>query len=504
MIITFIRRGFASNSSSSHSIIFSNNNLISDQFDEYTDYDEFGWNFFTCKTKICKTRYLLLTLMANISYNEKDAFIRANISELSTFIPNVNRTLNKIKDGYIDHQSVIRLPSDYSNPEYPSIKFFKDLYKELVERDYIILGGNDNDDTNHPLTNSHINNDDTNKVIHILYKLTYQDDLYCVKDPITKEWTLSNNDKGLLFKIIFNHDLTILQNEKQNVFEELNDDTISYLIPKKSTYPYLVDLKITDKCSYNCNFCYQNSTLHGKHADANFIINNIIPELKAANVFEVVIGGGEPTTHPELDRIVAAFKKNKFKISLTTKNYNIGSTKKEIRVLENINALAFSANTEEELQLVIAQVNKLMLTIYNSVTIYIQSILELITDLPLHLDIINKSRVENITFVGFKNKGRGTNFTVYEPYYKWYDILKQYSKEPYYLNFGVDSVLVHKYKSELEHAGVHSKYLVSSEGKTTCYIDAVNKIVAPSSFTNKKNIKYNFNNSEFLNIFKQF
>jgi len=504
MIITFIRYGFASNSSSSHSIIFSNNNSIIDYFDEYNDYDEFGWNFFTCKTKICKTRYLLLTLMANVSYNEKDAFIRANTSKLSEFIPNINRVLNKIKDGYVDHQSVIRIPHDYSNPEYPSIDFFIDLYKELVENSYVILGGNDNDDHEHPLKILHIKNDDTDKIIRILYQLTYLDETYCIKDPITKEWTISSTTKGILFKLIFNHDLNELKNKQHNIFDDINDDTISYLIPEKSTYPYLVDLKITDKCSYNCNYCYQNSTLHGQHADANFIINNIIPELKASNVFEVVIGGGEPTAHPELDRIVAAFKKHKFKISLTTKNYNIGSTKKEQRVLENIHALAFSANTEEELQLVIAHVNKLMLTIYNSATIYIQSILELITDLPLHLDIINKSRIENVTFLGFKNKGRGVNYTVYEPYYKWYDILKKYSKSPYYLNFGIDSVLVHKYKSELEHAGVHGKYLVSSEGKTTCYIDAVNKIVAPSSFTDEKNIKYNFNKSEFLNIFKQF
>jgi len=505
MVITFYRSGFASNSSSSHSIIFSNNNIIADEF-YAASVAEFGWNNFTCKSRSAKERYLFLTLLSNIEYNERTAYTRVVCEHLKDVFNDIDKTIKQTKDGYIDHQSVITIPKDYQNPEYPSMDFFKDLYRELIERDYVILGGNDNDDRMHHFIQYHENNDDTNKIIEILTKFSYYDDLFCVKDPNTKEWTISDIASGTIFKMLFHHDLHHVVKSK-NLFDDVADDTISKLKFKKSTYPYLVDIKITDKCSYNCGFCYQSSTKHGKHADTDFIINNIIPELKTANVFEVVLGGGEPTTHPDLNKIVKAFKRNKFKISLTTKNYNIGSTKKEIDVLENIHSLAFSANTVSELYIVAAQIEKLNFQIYNNIKYYVQSILGVTERLKNFISTAASKNIENITFLGYKNVGRGSSYTTnpfITQYSEWIDLIQKYSKSPFYINFGIDSVLVKDFKSELEHAGVSSKLLVDSDGKSTCYVDAVNKIVNASSFTNKEPTHYNFDQNNFLNIFKTF
>ena len=58
MQYTFIRKGFANNSSSSHSIIFAPDAKL---FDEYNG-AEFGWDFFTCSSTKAKDLYLLATL----------------------------------------------------------------------------------------------------------------------------------------------------------------------------------------------------------------------------------------------------------------------------------------------------------------------------------------------------------------------------------------------------------------------------------------------------------
>jgi len=74
-------------------------------------------------------------------------------------------------------------------------------------------------------------------------------------------------------------------------------------------YPEFFDVAITSKCFGKCKYCYQNSTNKGKHAE------NIIDKIKTffgsmtpnQRPFQVAIGGGEPTLHPEFIDILKAF-----------------------------------------------------------------------------------------------------------------------------------------------------------------------------------------------------
>lgn len=65
MIITFDRRGFANNSSSSHSIIFSPN-LKKSEHDEVNEYS-YGWETFTITSAQEIEKYLFVQLWMNIS-----------------------------------------------------------------------------------------------------------------------------------------------------------------------------------------------------------------------------------------------------------------------------------------------------------------------------------------------------------------------------------------------------------------------------------------------------
>ncbi len=72
------------------------------------------------------------------------------------------------------------------------------------------------------------------------------------------------------------------------------------VIPSPS--PELVDVSITDKCSFGCSYCYQDSTAKRAHAR-----RSLIPTLlKGFDTvpYQIAIGGGEPCGVPDFDEIL--------------------------------------------------------------------------------------------------------------------------------------------------------------------------------------------------------
>lgn len=71
-------------------------------------------------------------------------------------------------------------------------------------------------------------------------------------------------------------------------------------------YPEFYDVKITDYCSGNCPWCYQNSTRNGKHFE------NIVDKCKQLfglmtenqRPFQVALGGGNPNQHPDFIKLL--------------------------------------------------------------------------------------------------------------------------------------------------------------------------------------------------------
>ena len=74
-----------------------------------------------------------------------------------------------------------------------------------------------------------------------------------------------------------------------------------------SPSPELIDVSITDKCGFGCSYCYQNSTAKGEHAPAD-LIPKLINGLDYAP-YQIAIGGGEPTGHPDFVSILRETRK---------------------------------------------------------------------------------------------------------------------------------------------------------------------------------------------------
>ena len=70
-----------------------------------------------------------------------------------------------------------------------------------------------------------------------------------------------------------------------------------------SPVPETIDVSITDWCNFGCSYCYQSSTKNRKHAGKN-LIDQIFDSLSDAP-YQIAIGGGEPTAHPDFPEILA-------------------------------------------------------------------------------------------------------------------------------------------------------------------------------------------------------
>jgi MoaA/NifB/PqqE/SkfB family radical SAM enzyme len=79
--------------------------------------------------------------------------------------------------------------------------------------------------------------------------------------------------------------------------------------------PLYVLLEITSLCSFHCDYCFNMKNMSDiKHLEAEKIFS-ILDEFKNMEIFHVVLSGGDPIEHPNINQILSYLK-----------NYNITST----------------------------------------------------------------------------------------------------------------------------------------------------------------------------------
>ena len=265
----------------------------------------------------------------------------------------------------------------------------------------------------------------------------------------------------------------------------------------KAGFPYLVDVKITDKCPFGCSFCYQSSTPAGQSADHYFLTQELARSLMEANVLEVNFGGGEPTLYRgsydyhDFGSIAASFKERHFKVGVTTKNYQWHKSKEFEKTLKHIDSVAISVNDVGEIDAareLKQAINKI--AGYNT-TVYYQCVFGLIPYnefIEFVARLLYKSHQARLTLLGYKSFGFGKSGEEHIYPAEWIDVVKEWHTN-HKVSIGVDSVMVSNWKDKLIAYGIKDYYLVGTEGKTTCFIDAVNQKVYPSSFSDHPGLK---------------
>lgn len=518
MKIKNIRYGHANNSSSTHSIVFLGDNHTKAQDD--SDGHDYGWDHFTLSSRKAKEAYLLIVLFNNISGSEinratslrtivektkkyknygyadktetlawekqletkhrefeaKDStvthahcvkLLKENFSDV--FIKtNLEEELEEILKGHIDHQSYIDLPFDKF--KQINFDFVKQIFNLILKNNFAIFGGNDNggDLEDHPYHGLIKKSKVSIQVEKIMNLIGYGGNVF-VYDDLNNDFVVQSKTSG---------------NKVRFSFKDKSKETT------KSKFPELIDLKITSYCAFGCKFCYMSSTKDGKHADYEYL-KNVVDVLFNSDVLEIAIGGGEPTTYPYFASLLRYIKSKNMLVGFTTKNYDLPDHKNIKDILHNTHSIAFSCQTEQEVQKVHNTYEKLVNNRNSYIggsfpEFYIQVIPELFSTENFKKIVAKCQEYRfKLTLLGYKDFGFGKTYSPknLNMSSEWIDVIKNSR-----ITAGVDSIIVKKWKDKLIEKGCDKLMLVGEEGKFSCYIDGVEGKIAKSSFVDEQEI----------------
>lgn len=435
MNISNIKLGHSTNSSSTHSIVFFN--AKHDGRDNCNN-DGFGWDFFTLKSKETKDKYFISLLFSNLEE-------LVGFDEAKTILGSL--TASEHSGQSIDHQSITALPLTFDG-KFLDLEFVREFREYLQKDNVAVLGGNDNTDTEHSLkelSRSHGVNEVTRDTT---------EHMRCRKDK--DYWILFNDYTGAKIRFSFK-----TENE--------------YL---RSSSPELIDIKITDKCKYECGYCYQGSIQNGGHGNYEFL-HSLVSCLEDMKVFEVAIGGGEPTEYPELIALLGKLKDAKINSNITTRNLQWINENSDLITKRLINGVGFSVDSAKD-------VDRLAELIEGNASLSptrftVQFVMGNGNCKNTLLSIAEKCLTNGFTLLllGMKNKGRAVKKKPdnYSQWLKWFDgyLMPRLS---------IDTKMVQDSSIE-ELEKINDLYITKQDGMFSCYIDAVNGYIAPSSYCNE-------------------
>lgn len=485
LIIHNIRLGLATNSSSSHSLIFLRKDQIGTIPEEYNGMGEFGWDDFTLVTPESKLDYLAIMLNQSLKALELDDDKRyAILDQWVGLHPIYGNTF--YEEGYIDHQSANVIPED---PEYhlPDRGIFEELKQLFMRDDVVIAGGNDNSDGHY------LDTENAEKVKLTNTVFSYGHNMLVRKDENQDFWTTFNKQTGAKVRFSFNKPKTLSPGYYYDEDLEERKLTVS-----RAATPELCDIKITDWCDIGCKYCYMGSTIKGKHAVYKDV-SAMLGALADMKVFEVAFGGGEPTTHPDFIRILRRAHSLGIVPNFTTKNLAWIKNGQHKEILKYAGAFAFSVDNHKQIITLAKELRKAKIK-ENRVNLHI--VMGTIEREEFWRMMAAAARKDlRVTLLGYKKVNRGLNFNMIN-YDWWFDDLQKlkeldynsqkfiFRKRPNKWNYSqeylpttsIDTVIAKQYESQLLENGIPRWLFHTTDGTFSAYIDSVANKMGPASY----------------------
>lgn len=268
-----------------------------------------------------------------------------------------------------------------------------------------------------------------------------------------------------------------------------------------------MDVKLTDKCSVGCIFCYENSSPNGKHSD---IMNQAW--IQSVHPYTELAINGNDMDHPQLEEFLKFMKEKKVIVSMTL---NLK------QFLKNIDKVDHYVNEKLIYGLGIsipgcfdgnADTDK----IFDTIAKYDNAVLHLINGIispefiTQYQDKLSKCK---ILILGYKNVGRGIAYRQNADEYVTRNIewLKQNFidmqksgkfKLVSFDNLAIEQLELEKQIKEHPELGLNWENLyMGDDGDYSFYIDAVNKTFSLNS-TVSKDIRYDINDMNVDEMFK--
>jgi hypothetical protein len=428
-IVDNIRLGFATNSSSSHSIIVVPNEDLAKMYDDIPC--DYGWQDFSLVSTEEKLRYVAAQVINEALFDTE-------------FAKSVG--LDKLRtEMYVDHQSHKSIDTE------AELRFRVNL---LSHKNIVVVGGNDN-----------------------------SDETVCdTFSRYTPETAI--NTSGYSKKVRIDGDYIVLfdttDGTKIRVRLDNGGETNEYT---KSTMPELVDLKITNWCDAGCSFCYQSSTLKGKHAPLDAIKKHV-DILAEMGVFEIALGGGETTAHPDFGAIIDYIVSKNIVPNFTTYTDKwVQDVELVKNIMWKIGAIGVSVHSMADFETAI-NIRNIFPSYYQDRKVMIQHVFG---SVPISdtANILREAAAQKfpILLLGYKEVGFGKgkerfDFGNVEDDATIMKLLFDQQK----VSVSVDTAFVDRHQRLLDMAGIHRVLTTSPEGKFSCYVDAVLNKMGPSSY----------------------
>jgi len=267
---------------------------------------------------------------------------------------------------------------------------------------------------------------------------------------------------------------------------------------EKSTTPELIDLKITNYCGHRCSFCYQGSTASGQHAPLERV-KSLLDACAGMQTFEIALGGGEPVSHPGFAEILTYGAARGLTMNFTA--YGIGWLRNAaiLAAIRNCtkgrHGIGIGVSVHRPRDIVkIDRVNAAVSGLWMmGLEVTAQTVVgagdpEILDDL---MEACVRKRT-GLLLLGYKRVGRGRSFPAVMPSRKQMERflrrarsqIEEISSPPYERGFrlGVDTAFLDQYGDILNDIGVPHILRSSPEGKFSMYLDAVTNTCGPSSY----------------------
>lgn len=447
------RKGYATNSSSTHSLIYKNKE------DMFKDLNIFELNYYDrCDSTIAVTKEAKIKyIAANIFYNKAlFKIMSAFYPEMKQYIPIIKKQLKEYNKPYpkISHDifgMAARGPLYFTHNQ--NIEASIDYLRYVIDNDEIVIvGGSDEMDFVYDTIENH-------------KKVTEPDDC---------------NDK---FDVVKNGNYWVGMKAwgrkgDRIRFTQKNEECIPQ-------YPELIDLKITNKCNHNCPFCYMGSNNKGKHADLHFlknIINNISNTHwnRYKTRVEFAIGGGNVLLYPQLEELFKYIKEegNIINTTINVKDLEkITTDEKYKNIFEKyVSGVGISINNTEDIDII----KKYKPSKVFSNILFVLHIIPEMIGIKDTIKIINEAYKNNIyytLFLGYKTNNRGASQKHIEFTDK--DLDKLFNGRSI---IGVDTTFANKYYDWIKDNYEEKLTLTRHEGEFSMYVDGVEKKAYKSSY----------------------
>lgn len=237
--------------------------------------------------------------------------------------------------------------------------------------------------------------------------------------------------------------------------------------------PEQMDLKITDWCDAGCAWCHEKSTPMGKHGD----VTRTLKLLKDMPVgAEIAIGGGDPLSHPEFERLVRGLRGFGLVPSVTVNGRHFARHRATLEKLTSQ-----------------GQLYGVGISYHDQIPDwdYEHMVLHVIAGVNAPAVLANVPRRLKVLVLGYKQFGRGKKLfelrskEVQDTLASWYRELFWVAQE-HHLSF--DNLAIEQLKPGrlFKSPADYLQQYMGQEGQFSMYVDAVTETFALSSYAEER------------------